>query len=686
MKILRIISYIILSILVIILLLGNIFYLQARKFIDKTNVMIELNEEEISRFNKQKNPDYNLAIYTDKNVYNKYEKIKIFAQIINKKNGSIPENSVIEAEFYNNGNKLSGLNGSERIKLIYNKDNKIWAGFWYPQNQDLSGNIDVNASGYPDKPEAPIIAKTSFYITEVTPKFTLNKGMAFMGIDSLERISKRNILSADSKEVDWNYIPEWLNFISADGILMLGGITKTFQEDITLDSPWDNDKINESIILAEKLKQKSKSIGIWMRTLKVEGIYAKKMGYRPALSIKDDKYVEDNSTISILDENRKKSISKLFTSFMDNDNISYVGISDMFLPPESGIELLDKFVQEFQINVPDDWSDMDFDSKFDYFAGKIADKQMFQNFVTWKQYVITEYIKDIINNSGHKKPIFYYMDYKDAIDNPDLISIVFNSGIDFVVLVFNTSYDNIMESLDRISNINKISKYYNRLVVSYYIDYQNIDMKDFEISAIDNYVNANLQLTKFGSLTLNANGIMINDLYKAMFGKRGPYSPYEWMLGIGETIYRFKDMNKVLPVNVDFSAPENVNYGEEFPIKIKLINTSAKPIGNFKIDVLPIHGKSVQKNSTISILPPGKETSLEIPLQIETNSSQFIRKKSFIGIRISWTENKDSATSTQGGYVLFRAINLNQEIAGINSSTNTVSNRTSGKTNSKLNK
>lgn len=661
MKIGRLISFITLGVLALLLILGNIFYLDVRKVADKNHVPIEIDESEMNRIDRLKNPDYNLYISTDKYVYSKFEKIKIIAQIFKKGNTNVLENSVIEVEFFNNGQKIRSLAGSGKTRLNYNADQKMWVGYWYPENSDITGNFEITASGYLDNPESPVREKTSFYITEITPKYKLKKGIAFIGIDSLERISKRNILSADANEVDWNGIPEWLNFISADGILMLAGVTKTFDESLSMESPWDNDKVNESMVLADRIKQRGKNFGVWMNALKVEGIYAKKMGYRTTLTHDNDKYTEEPSVISLLDENRKKNITRLFTTYMENDNISYVGISEIFLEPAQGLELMENFIKELQIDVPENWQNLDFDGKFRYFSDRIRNKELFDQFVTWKQYHISQYLKDIISSTAHHKPVFYFVDYEEAIANPDLISIVLNSGVDFIVMNFNMPYDKILENMETLSKISKISGYFNRVIISYYIDYKNTDMPGSEVSAIENYVYANLQLTKYGSDTLNANGIMINDLYKAMFGKRGPYSPYEWMLGIGETIYQFKNINKYIPLDINCYAPQNVTYGEAFRLRFNIINTSPKAVENFKIDFLPsFPGKPIQKNNTISSIPAGKEIELNVDMLTETNQSQFVRKKSYVGIRVSWLENNRLGGSTANSFVLFKAMNLSQ--------------------------
>lgn len=661
MKIGRIVSFVTLAVLAVLLILGNLFYLQVRRVADRNHVPIELNETEIGRIDRLKNPDYNIYVATDKYVYSKFEKIKVIAQIYEKGNTNVLSNSVIEVEFFNNGQKIRSLSRAEKTRLFYNPEQKAWVGYWYPENSDITGNFEITASGFLDNPESPVREKTSFYITEITPKFKLKKGIAFIGIDSLERISKRNILSADRNEVDWNGIPEWLNFVSADGILMLGGVTKTFDENISMESPWDNDKVNESMVLADRIKQRGKNFGVWINALKVEGIYAKKMGYKTALTHKDDKYAEEPSVISLLDDNRKKNIARLFTTYMENDNISYVGIADIFLEPDQGMELMDNFIQELQIDVPDNWSSMDFDGKYRYFSDKIRNRDLFSQFVTWKQYHISQYLKDIIRSVPHNKPVYYFVDYAEAMANPDLISIVLNSGVDFIVMNFNMPYGKILENMENLSQVSKISGFFNRVIISYYIDYDNTDMAGSEVSAIENYVYANLQLTKYGSDTLNANGIMINDLYKAMFGKRGPYSPYEWMLGIGETIYEFKKINKYIPLDINSHAPQNVTYGEAFRLRFNIINTSPKAVENFKIDFLPsFPGKPIQKNTTISTIPAGKEIELNVDMLTETNQSQFVRKKSYVGLRVSWLENNPLGGSTANSFVLFKAMNLSE--------------------------
>lgn len=658
MNVLKTLSFVFLSVLLLLLVIGNIFYSPIRHYLDKNYQWIGLTEDEESNLGEQNNSDYQLKVETDKKVYRKFEKIKLFARIIKKNNQVVPENAVIQVEFYSGIARIRNIDGNEKINLSYYSDQKAWIGYFFPESPEIEGKIDIVASGFIDSPEVPVNSKSSFVISEISPKFILNKGQAFMGIDSLERVSKRSILSVEGKEVDWNYIPEWVNFISADGIIMLSGITKTFQEDVTLDSPWDKDKLSESLTMADKIG-KNKHFGVYARGLKVEGVDAKKIGYIPSLYFKGDGYGEDPAYISLLDENRKKSLIKLLTVFMDNENISYVGISDIFMPSNYGTELLEDYFRDCRISVPGNWGSLDFNGKFSIFKSRIKDPADQNRFSLWKLYFISGYIRDIVNETGHKKPLFYRLDYAELKENPLILSMLLSAGVDFVIVDFNMTYDKIPENLSVLSVNPDIARYMNRVIVSYYFDYQNVDINGFDKSAIENYVGANLQLLKNGSGTLIADGILINDLYKIMFGRRGPYTPNEWMLGVGEIVYELKQVYESAPLCVTINAARLDYKDNEALISFNIANTSSFKINNFKIEYLPEGGKFITKNNIIKEIQPGREVSLDVNLELDTNNSLFLRKKNFLGYRVSWDDPGEKSTG-RSGFLFYEPVNPGQ--------------------------
>ena len=97
MKILRFFSIFFLVLLLAGLILGNVFYREVRNFIEPNTQAIYLTDDEYARLERMENPDYAVKITTDNTLYQKYQKIRISARMVRKKDHVIPENAFMEA-------------------------------------------------------------------------------------------------------------------------------------------------------------------------------------------------------------------------------------------------------------------------------------------------------------------------------------------------------------------------------------------------------------------------------------------------------------------------------------------------------------------------------------------------------------------------------------------------------------
>ncbi|OHD62017.1 MAG: hypothetical protein A2014_08765 [Spirochaetes bacterium GWF1_49_6] len=673
-RILRIVTSALAGLFIIILALGNIFYEDFRNIFLNKYIEIDLKSGELDNLKLKEDPDYDFIIYPRKDTYFPYERILIYARIIGKSDKTVPSDAVVEVEFYNNGLPLSDIQGRTSIKLVYNFEQQAWVGIWYPKDTSLKGNVLMKAKGFLNIPRPPLECYNKFYIEEKTPAFSIPKGLSVIGIDTIDLVSPRSILSPEGKVVDWNEIPRWVDFVSADGIFMLGGVTATYDERTSLDNPWMNEKVSESLSLADKIKQKGGKFGVWIKALKLEGSYLESIGYMPSWYLLNNKQNKSDSVVSLNDENRKRQIISLFSSFMNNGSVAYVGLSHMFNPHNYDIELFDLFVKEFHVAVPPSWDSMQEVYKFKYFVDKMIDAGFAENFWHWKNYVLADYIKDIINKSGHSKPVFYYAYVDEIMDNPEIIQVLFNSGVDFIVLNFNVNFRDIAATLDKLRNISDITQYFNRIMISYEINFSNLDLMGFEISAIENYITANLQIAKYGSKYMNVQGLFINDLFKAMSGNRGTYSPAEWMLGVGKAIYEFKLLNQNSPLRIDSFLKYDAADSNKIELDFRIANISTTTVYNIYIHLLPVLSiENIQdKNQNISSLAPGKEATIKIPITVKNDESQLKKKKQFVGIRISWSGSAEISGENANGFIDFLTIGgtMNQSSAAPNMLTN----------------
>jgi hypothetical protein len=657
-RLFRIITAGLAGLLIIFLALGNIFYEDFRKLFLNKYIEIDIKSGELDNLKLKEDPDFDFIIYTRKATYFPYERILIYARIVGKNDKTVPSDAVVEVEFYNEGLPLYDIQGRASIKLVYNSVQQAWVGIWYPKDTSMKGNVLMKAKGYLNIPRPPLESFNKFYIEEKTPSFSIQKGLSVIGIDTIDLISPRSILSPEGKVVDWNEIPRWVDFVSADGIFMLGGVTATYDERTSLDSPWMNEKVSECLSLADKIKQRGGKFGVWIKALKLEGSYLESVGYMPSWYLLNNKQNKSDSIVSLNDPNRKKQLTSLFSSFMNNGSVSYVGLSHMFNSQNYDIELFDLFVKEFHIAVPASWDSMQEVYKFKYFVDKMAAGGFAENFWHWKNYVVADYIKDIVNKSGHTKPVFYYAYVDEIMENPEIIQVLFNSGVDFIVLNFNVNFRDIAATLDKLRNISDITQYFNRILISYEINFSNLDLMGFEISAIENYISANLQIAKYGSKYMNVQGLFINDLFKAMSGNRGTYSPSEWMLGVGKAIYEFKLLNQNSPLRIDSFLKYDAANSNKIVLDFRIANISTTTIYNIYIHLLPVLSiENIQdKNQNISSLAPGKEATIKIPITVKNDESQLKKKKQFIGIRISWSGSAQVAGENAHGFIDFLTI------------------------------
>lgn len=662
MKILRILSFTLIFIITVFLVLGNIFYNNLRKYLDRDYLSLELSDEILLGFEKasRSNADFLLYVTTDKKIYRKFEKIIVVAKLLRKADKSTVENGKIEVIFYkSSGEILKNIDGKNSIVLLYDKSAGVWKGVFFPLDFYYKGSVKFEVIGYPDTPESSLSVSYNFFIESAEPSCRIDKGMSFLGIYSLERVSKRNIVSLNGKEVDWNYLPEWLSILSFDGVLMLSGVTKSFEEDVSLTSPWDRNKVTESDLLAEKTVQRGKKFAGWIKALKVEGTYLKKIGYKPALIFDGNSFSEDSSTISMLDENRKKSLARLFSSFMQNKNYSFVGFSDIFLPKNTGVELYEEFLKDLQIPVLPQWDKLSGEEKLRFFLDKLKDKDFLFTFENWKKYYMASYLREIINEGGHSKAIFYFLNYSELKEFPELLKLIFDCGIDFVVVNFNESFLELIKNLDSIKN-SDLNEFADRVIFSYNLDFKNLDVENYDVAAIENYFATYLLYIKEMSRKYNVAGFVINDLYNAMSGKRGPYSPLDWMYGLGRIVFEFKNINAQFPFLFYYYFPFEIQYDKEYKFFVRFENVSTFTLKDVNIDILDSEGNYFVKGFTLQEIPQGKVKEASFPVVISKKSEIFIKKKQILGIRLTWDEKTDKGNFKKS-YLIFHTFRVASE-------------------------
>ncbi len=655
MKFFRIFTLALAFALFSILVLGNLFPQTLRNWIKKDSIVLDINDTEIKKLSLLQMGDYAFNVVSRKNLYSPYERIVLVGSIVSKQDRSIPTDAVIEVEFQQNGQTLRSIDGKSSVKMNYNPDQKIWAALWYPENPNITGEITIIGRGYLNTPEKSLVIENKFYIDSSHNFQKLVKGISYLGISDKNLISKRSILSAQAKTVNWTYIPNWMNIISADGIMMLGGLTETYKDETTLERPWQKAKITETLGLADRIKQIGGTFAVWIKGLEVEGRRLEKVGYQPSILNTDKGYEKDLARVSLLDNERKKHIIQLLNQYLLDKSIDSAGISHIFQSRKNDVELFEQFMKELNLYLIDNLDKLSPEQKWDRFQQKLNDPIISSLFNKWKSYAYYDYLKSILKEVSHQKSIFYYANMEELIEFPDLISIVFNAGFDYITLNITGNFLDIENKISKLKNTPDFEKNFYRVILSYEVDIDDFENQDFEMSAIENYIHANMDLIHNSSRYFPAQGLMINGLFRIMPGRRGPYPSNAWMLGFGELLTEYQTSMKGYPLGSQYIISQNNPYS----LTISLKNISQKRLDNIRIQFFPTKDKQdLDKYSTmVPGLKAGQQTNVTLNLNLSFSNSQFLEKKQFFGMRISW--NKQNEAQINNGLLYLIDLNKN---------------------------
>lgn len=640
MKFFRSFSLILAMALFALLVIGNLIPQTVRNWIKKDSIILDIQDAEIKKLSLQQMGDYAFNVVPRKSLYSPYERIILVGSLVNKSDRTIPHNAVIEVEFLKDDQTLRNIDGKSRIKMAFDPDLKIWTAAWYPENPNLSGDIRIVARGFLNSPEKSLEIENRFYIDIRHNYKILPKGISYLGISDKNLISKRSILSAQAKTVNWNYIPNWMNIINADGVMMLGGLTETYRDDTTLERPWQKAKITEALALGDRIQQIGGVFSVWIKGLEVEGRRLEKVGYQPCIYLTEKGPDKDLARISLLDQARKSHITELLNQYIQDKSTTSVGLSHIFSTRKHDIELLEKFMEESGLELIDNLDRLSPEQKWDRFSQKLNDPSLSALFNKWKSYAYYDYLKSIISKVSHQKTLFYMANIEELFEFPELLAIVFNAGFDFVTLNISGDFEQINTKMNRLRQIPDFEVYFNRVVLSYEVDIDDFEKADFESSAIENYIYANLDMLYYTSRYYPAQGLMINGLFRIMPGRRGPYPSNAWMLGFGDLLTRFQSGVERRSLHLDYVVSET----NPHQIQLNLQNTSQYKIEDIRLQFLPAKDQQdLEKyNRSLPDLKPGAQTNLSLSLNMSFSNSQFLEKKHFFGMRLSWKKPAES--------------------------------------------
>ncbi|MGL4394474.1 MAG: hypothetical protein ACRCS8_04545 [Brevinema sp.] len=540
-------------------------------------------------------------LYTEKNNYKHFEPIEVFVKLEKQYSSNSVLNLVVRDD---TGKVTRNIFNDTRSKLSYISNADVYHISWYPKDTTYQGVLTLEVEATLSLFNQKFILDKSVYVSLDHADFKLPHAYTFLGMDSKAEIVARSILSVKGKAASKNDLVDWFDLYNNDAVVMPMAVTKTFDTDPTRQiNIWDVGKLNENLALIKNFSSKKIKSAVWIQALEIDGAFRRQLGYME--SIRSNAQQTNVSWISIRDNKRRQDIKKMFGELSSNNDISFIGFSKALFYKDFHNGLREEFENTFSNIIP------------------LAPNA----FEQWKQYQIIEYYRDILTENKKKKPIFFIFSGRELLENPQMMDMAFDVGADFVMLDIQTTLPQISKQLELIKKHTSFDKFHDKIVLSYQLDHNNAFSGS--VSSLENWVHENLRLLS----DEHVNSLRIQDFYRALFGNRGAYPAYQWMLMIGDLISKWKERQFVFPLQHRI-IPDKTEISDHVTLNIEFFNRSNEPIKNYHIELLPV--AKVSNMTTIIKLPTIKAREVirtNITLSnVEFDRGALKRRTHFIGL------------------------------------------------------
>jgi len=326
----------------------------------------------------------------------------------------------------------------------------------------------------------------------------------------------------------WEGIFDWLDFTGANTLLYLAGQTAFYEKPLPPAFPWIENNLAFLDKMCAEARVRKVRIGAWIASYIIIGARDEGLGYKYGIdySIRDDA-LKTKRGISIGDEKRLRDIIKVARR-IDVSDVDFIGL-DYIRPVQGGLELVDDFLEEMQIKFPERLK-----TKTDrmlYLGREIyRDKnyKLMDLWNWWRAHKTSEIIERIREEVKSDKPLWIFLLSWQMGHQHGQDPVMFqDAGADFQTVML---YECDGKQFERL--IRHWRKYNARgvnLVVGNQVDFP-----------VHQFTENPPAPQEFGrrireaKIAMKAKGVFVNDLSRALWGRKGPYSAVEWLNPVKE--------------------------------------------------------------------------------------------------------------------------------------------------------
>ena len=576
---------------------------------------------------------------TEKSNHLHYDFVGISARTRDRRFKEEFKNSILRAIVYKGISPVPTVGKKWFVKLKYNGKDGSWQGKWSVPWNAPEGEYRVKIWLFPKLKKKVRLRECRFFISRREPR-ELTPGLCVMTMENMRPLKTMRVKGPNGETGDWRKLLDWVEFSGANTFWYMAGQTSAYQERLPDDFPWNLGNLDHIDDLAKEAKKRNIDFGYWVQCYLTLGPPKYRANYEYGWDYKGDlgKSIPTRG-ISIRDKKRMEDIIKFIKKLNSIEEVDYVGL-DYVRTAGSGLELVDEFVREMEVEVPERWEGFSQREKMDW-LGRIVERTsgrdipLIDQWNWWRARQVAIILKRIKEEAGLNKPLWLFnLGWERGWQHGQDVVMMNDAGADIIAVML---YESDLGQLDRF-----VEDWHNYL-----------KKKDANLIVGDDYDWPLHQYTlnpagpeDFYGRTLKAmeniygdgfvSGIFTHDLARALWGRRGPYPSQEWVLAGASCFTRLREEWKIIPIHTEIEIPAKVPFDTEFSANVVVKNCGPLKVKKIGISILPQEGiKTVFQNyREIESLASGETERVEFKLKID----EFHYERAFRHMVASRTE------------------------------------------------
>jgi 23S rRNA (uracil1939-C5)-methyltransferase len=505
-------------------------------------------------------------------------------------------------EVYRGGNPVTMVDGRSKLNLKRDTAAGRFVGNWPIPYNPAPGTYTAAVIVSAPEWASPKVFESAFTLSALKPSglfpgysvLTMEGGKQLIGgavpaLDGGERMTSSNAI-------------DWAKFMGANVYCYLMGQTSIWGELRPKEFPFNRRDMEVGRKYAKAAHASGLKFAAYMTTFKVIGdawqqaTYDFALGYDP-----DSDEVIQTRFISLNDAKRRQDIIAFMKEMEKDPEIDMVGM-DYVRTGFGGYEMVDEFVKDLNVPGPANFWSMTQQERIHWLARTVdmkESREVVALFEWWRAHKVALSLKEILDEAKMTKPVFTFtLGWQMGHQHGQDPAMFVDAGVDYNHIMLYEGDRNTMESMKR-QWPDYLTRANGMYAMGEMVDF-NLVQKSLDPPGPEELYNRQVETFR-GWYPVNASvGMFWHDLYRIIYGIRGPYSSMEWAIAGGKAFSVLQHAQGLTPIEVSLKAPRNIPAGVPVPISVEITNRSPE---NLKGMVL--HQLDTSKNYYVDLATVG---------------------------------------------------------------------------------